>query len=680
MSPSGSPTSTAHRHSDSQLVAGISLDVESRLFAGGFKNLLSGVTTVAHHDAYHAAFDAPDFPVRVPRGLRTGPTRSASIGEARRAASHRTTPAEWPWIIHAGEGVDEAAEEFARLEALGCIRANSLLVHALGFDARRYRASSRPGAAVVWCPASNVYLFGRTLDPLALAIEGRLALGSDSRLSGARDLLDELRAARDAAPGCARDLELLVTHHAARLLRLADRGSICAGMLADLVVLPRRPLADVRRAELRMVMIGGRHALRRRRSCCRARARCGLRGGRVDGANKVLARRLVEPAWKHHAVARAGPVVARDSVEGGMSEPRRKVVLYNPRAVFYTMPLALLAVGSELDPAKYEVVIVDGRLDPDPEKTVSSAARGRGVPGCHGAHRRADRRRTGVSRAAKAAHPDVPVVWGGWHPSMFGRECLREPCVDITVQAQGEATFVDIVAAARGRPIARRLRGMHVQAARRHRPRESAARAAADSIGFVRMTTASSTSSATTSSRASASSTSSPRRAAISVARSVRIRSSTGASGSASSRDRWSASCTRCGSATVRRSELPGRNVLHQARTRPRDGAADRRSRHAVHLGGHHARRPGRAPARRCLEPVQASRACAGCWSAWSPAIPEMLKRIKKDVTLEEVFHTAEQDARARHRAASFRSSSDFPTRTDASVDATIAARRSCAP
>ncbi len=38
---------------------------------------------------------------------------------------------------------------------------------------------------------------------------------------------------------------------------------------------------------------------------------------------------------------------------------RSKVVLYNPRAVFYTMPLGLVAVGSHLDPERYEVVIVE---------------------------------------------------------------------------------------------------------------------------------------------------------------------------------------------------------------------------------------------------------------------------------------------------------------------------------
>ena len=35
-----------------------------------------------------------------------------------------------------------------------------------------------------------------------------------------------------------------------------------------------------------------------------------------------------------------------------------KVVLYNPDAVFYTMPLGLLAVASALDAKKYDVVIV----------------------------------------------------------------------------------------------------------------------------------------------------------------------------------------------------------------------------------------------------------------------------------------------------------------------------------
>lgn len=124
---------------------------------------------------------------------------------------------------------------------------------------------------------------------------------------------------------------------------------------------------------------------------------------------------------------------------------RLKVVLYNPRAVFFTMPLALLAIGSELDPDVYDVVIIDGRLERDACARVSAELHGAvclGVTVLTGAPI-ADA--LAISRAAKRAHPNIPVVWGGWHPSMFGRECLEESCVDVTVQGQGEATFVEIV-------------------------------------------------------------------------------------------------------------------------------------------------------------------------------------------------------------------------------------------
>jgi radical SAM superfamily enzyme YgiQ (UPF0313 family) len=124
---------------------------------------------------------------------------------------------------------------------------------------------------------------------------------------------------------------------------------------------------------------------------------------------------------------------------------RLKIVLYNPQAVFFTMPLALLAIGSELDPDVYEVVTIDGRLESDAENAVLSHIGGAlclGVTVLTGAPI-SDALR--ISRAAKRARPDLPVVWGGWHPSMFSRECLVEDSVDITVRGQGEETFAEIV-------------------------------------------------------------------------------------------------------------------------------------------------------------------------------------------------------------------------------------------
>jgi anaerobic magnesium-protoporphyrin IX monomethyl ester cyclase len=138
-------------------------------------------------------------------------------------------------------------------------------------------------------------------------------------------------------------------------------------------------------------------------------------------------------------------VSARATTSASRSTRRLKVVLYNPRAVFFTMPLALLAIGSELDPEIYEVVIIDGRFEPDAEKAILSHVEGAlclGVTVLTGAPI-SDALQ--MSRVAKTARPDLPVVWGGWHPSMFARECLLENCVDVTVRGQGEETFAEIV-------------------------------------------------------------------------------------------------------------------------------------------------------------------------------------------------------------------------------------------
>ncbi len=127
------------------------------------------------------------------------------------------------------------------------------------------------------------------------------------------------------------------------------------------------------------------------------------------------------------------------------SKERRRLVLYNPRAVFYTMPLALVALGSRLDRNRVDVVIVDGRLEPDPIAAVVAAAEGAVCVGITVLTGAPIHDALQVSRAVKAAHPECPVVWGGWHPSLFAEQCLAEPAVDIAVIGQGEDIFDDLV-------------------------------------------------------------------------------------------------------------------------------------------------------------------------------------------------------------------------------------------
>jgi cytosine/adenosine deaminase-related metal-dependent hydrolase len=273
----------------------MSVPLNDRLFIGGLKNLLSGVTTVAHHNPLHPALKRRDYPVRVVR--RYGWAHSLLIdGDAQVAASFRRTPSDRPWIIHLAEGTDgEAAQELARLAALGCLESNTLIVHGVGLSETDRVRLLEAGAGLIWCPSSNLFMLAHTAEVCKLASAGCVALGSDSRLSGERDLLDELCVARQSSGLDARVLLRLVSTDSARLLRLPDAGTLRPGAPADLVLLPAGdspPL--VRRADLHFVMLGGR-ARYASAEFSSVFVATGIQAERVllDGRPTLLARSLV---------------------------------------------------------------------------------------------------------------------------------------------------------------------------------------------------------------------------------------------------------------------------------------------------------------------------------------------------------------------------------------------------
>jgi cytosine/adenosine deaminase-related metal-dependent hydrolase len=285
----------AHRETDTRLTEPHAVVRDARLWHGAVKNLLSGVTTVVHHDPLYPVLRTPGFPVRVLADY--GWAHSLALdGNDTVRRSHRSTPGNWPWFIHAGEGVDEeAGREFAVLESMGCVTANARFIHGVAFDAAARARLAEARAGLIWCPASNLFLFGKTADISGLIGHARVALGSDSRLSGSNDLLSELREAHASGLVPEAVLETLVTTASASLLRLPDRGLLREGALADIVVLPRdMPLWKATRADLRCVMLGGIMAygdLDYARSLMPAGSATDVT---VDGKPKRLQRSLVE--------------------------------------------------------------------------------------------------------------------------------------------------------------------------------------------------------------------------------------------------------------------------------------------------------------------------------------------------------------------------------------------------
>jgi cytosine/adenosine deaminase-related metal-dependent hydrolase len=310
---------------DPAIRAGRAYPLVERLFIGALKNLLSGVTTVAHHNPLYAELRRT-IPIRVVRRygwahsfeLEREPAGARGEPGGDVADRWRGTPSDAPFMVHLGEGVDAAAAgELPRLEALGCLQSNTLIVHGIALDGNGLRRMARAGAGLVWCPGSNMFLFGRTANVRELLDLNRpspsVALGTDSRLTGSRDLLDELRCARDAAPTTAAELFAMVTTAAAALLRYPRGGRIAVGAPADLLVLPAATAghpADVSaehlagtallaatRRDVRLVVVGGRPLVGHPEFARLFGARrVSVHQLRVDGAPKIaesgLARRI----------------------------------------------------------------------------------------------------------------------------------------------------------------------------------------------------------------------------------------------------------------------------------------------------------------------------------------------------------------------------------------------------
>ena len=162
-------------------VEAIPLGLRRRL--GILKNLLWGVTAVADHGG---ADQAGDDPVTVLTPYKD--LHSAEFGKRRSWLAGLG-----PVVMHLAEGDTPAC----RRRALSYLRWNLLRrpvagVHGVALEGDDFERLD----ALVWCPASNLYLFGRTADAAAAARRTTLLFGTDSTLSAPGTLWDHLRYAR----------------------------------------------------------------------------------------------------------------------------------------------------------------------------------------------------------------------------------------------------------------------------------------------------------------------------------------------------------------------------------------------------------------------------------------------------------------------------------------------------
>ncbi len=229
------------------------ISVENCYFLGAYKNLFSGVVTVNDHFPHE--FNEPLIPLLPIRVIKeyTLAHECSSFdlkwGDGIEIEHTRAKKRDHPFITHLEEGFDEESQRGIEiLEELNCLDEYDVFIHCIGFSEKDIEKTKKAGAAVVWCPASNMFMFNVTCKIRKILERGiEVSIGTDSTHTGSINILEEMRYARSLYRKMygedlpARKIFEMVTINPAKAFRMSDRiGSLQEGKFADILLLRPR--------------------------------------------------------------------------------------------------------------------------------------------------------------------------------------------------------------------------------------------------------------------------------------------------------------------------------------------------------------------------------------------------------------------------------------------------------
>lgn len=206
----------------------LAVPVEMRVRWGMYKNLLCGVTTVVNHGL---PFFCKSDLVNVFQHCQS--LHSVGFEKLWRLKLNNPLRMRKSVAIHVGEGTNgQSGREIDKLLAANVLGRELIAVHGVAMNA----SQARKFKALVWCPASNYFMFNKTADINKLRHETVILFGSDSTLTADWSILRHIHLARRL--GALSDEALLqsLTTSPAAIWGLGRLGKIQEGYFADIVV------------------------------------------------------------------------------------------------------------------------------------------------------------------------------------------------------------------------------------------------------------------------------------------------------------------------------------------------------------------------------------------------------------------------------------------------------------
>ena len=199
---------------------------------GIYKNLFSGCTVVQDHIPKQKPSYYKDNPINVLENYTQHHSLSMGNwwGGDTAEEEYVKTNGNIPFIMHLGEGTDELARKcFPKLKELKLLKSNTLLIHGIALTKEQIKECAESGTSICWCPNSNYYLIGETLDIDACLEYGvNVVLGTDSTMSGSINLLEEIKFTHKKFPHISlkQIFEMITTNAAKALMLPKEYGTI----------------------------------------------------------------------------------------------------------------------------------------------------------------------------------------------------------------------------------------------------------------------------------------------------------------------------------------------------------------------------------------------------------------------------------------------------------------------
>ena len=195
---------------------------------GLYKNLLNGITTVVNHGERVPVTNEVISVLQNNYSIH-----SVQFEKKWKLKLNNPFKKNQPFVIHIGEGTDKAShEEINDLIRWNLFKRKIVGVHGVAMDEEQAEAFH----ALVWCTASNNFMFDASAPIDELKTKTIILFGTDSTLTSSWNLWEHLRCARDTILLTDRELLDSLTTAPAAIWRQKNIGTLAINKTADICV------------------------------------------------------------------------------------------------------------------------------------------------------------------------------------------------------------------------------------------------------------------------------------------------------------------------------------------------------------------------------------------------------------------------------------------------------------